>query len=73
MYVKTKKHDDIEVSLNFLVVWMSGPIFIMVYVKDSTETCMATLEPFGGMPEKKNGSPQLACWLLLASLVPARN
>ena len=30
--VKTKKRDDIEVSPNFLVVWTSGPSFVMVYM-----------------------------------------
>ena len=30
--VKTKKRDDIKVSPNFLVVWTSGPYFVMVYM-----------------------------------------
>ena len=30
--VKTKKHDDIEVSPNVLVAWTSGPSFVMVYM-----------------------------------------
>ena len=30
--VKTKKRDVIEVSPNFLVVWTSGPSFVMVYM-----------------------------------------
>ena len=32
MEVEIKKCDDIEVSLNFLVVWTSESFFVMVYV-----------------------------------------